>query len=343
MELSQMAGADMRSVSVRAILCSWLLLIGLPAQAANYLLIISGIEGDSSYGDAFYNWAGSMINAAQKRFGLPSDHIIYLADKPERDPELINGRSTKPDIAAAITSIAAQAQAEDSVFILLLGHGSTREDQAFFNISGPDLSAAEFGQLLKPLAAQKIAFIDTTAASGPFVRALSAPNRVIVTATATPAERYYTEFGHYFVAAFAEQGADINKDQRISVLEAFEYARREVQRSYETDNLMQSEHALLDDNADGDGSLEPDPALGDGALAHTLFFEASQLAGTTSTVSQDPALIMLLGDRQDIEQRIDALKQVKSELAAEDYYNQLEELLVELALKHREIRNQESD
>jgi hypothetical protein len=84
-------------------------------------------------------------------------------------------------------------------------------------------------------------------------------------------------------------------------------------------------------------------ALGDGALAHTLFFEASQLAGTTSTVSQDPALIMLLGDRQDIEQRIDALKQVKSELAAEDYYNQLEELLVELALKHREIRNQESD
>jgi hypothetical protein len=325
------------------ILSGWLLVTGMPANAANYLLIISGIEGETEYGDAFYEWSASLINAAEKRFGLSPAQIIYLADNPERDPGLISGRSSKQEIAAAITTIAAEAQPQDSVFILLIGHGSTRDKEAFFNITGPDISAAEFVQLLQPLATQKIAFINTTAASGPFVRELSAPNRAVVTATASPAEQYYTEFGHYFVSAFAGQGADINKDQRISLLEAFEYARREIQRSYENDNLMQSEHALLDDNGDCEGSLEPDPTLGDGALAHTLFFEASQLSGTAATISQDPALIMLLGARQDIEQRIDSLKRVKSELPEEDYYNQLEELLVELALKHREIRNQESD
>ena len=53
---------------------------------------------------------------------------------------------------------------------------------------------------------------------------------------------------------FASDGADADKDQRVSLLEAFEYARREVARFYEKGQLLATEHAVLDDDGDGTGT-----------------------------------------------------------------------------------------
>ena len=69
------------------------------------------------------------------------------------------------------------------------------------------------------------------------------------------------------VAAFADEGADTDKDERVSLLEAFDYARLEVARVYESDNRLLTEHALLDDNGDGAGSTAPSPDSADGAAA----------------------------------------------------------------------------
>ena len=308
-------------------------------QLANHLLIISGISGEKKFSEAFQKWSTTLIEASQKRFGLSAENIVYLADNIEKNPERIHARSTKEEITRAINDLADKAGNGDNILILLIGHGSSRDDTAFFNLPGPDISSNEFAELLEPLAAQKLAFVNTTAASGSFISDLSAPNRVVISATASPAERYFTEFGGHFINAFAEQGADINKDQRISMLEAFDYARREVERRYESANLMQSEHALLDDNGDGEGSLEPDMETGDGALAHTIYFEVASLATVTALTSDNPQMIALLDDKQNIEQRIEQLKQEKPILDREVYYDRLEVLLVELALKHREMRD----
>ena len=81
-----------------------------------------------------------------------------------------------------------------------------------------------------------------------------------------------TRFGLHFVDAFADDGADADKDSRISMLEAFGYALREVQREYEGDNQLLTEHAVLDDNGDREGSREMNDLEGDGALAAWCFW-----------------------------------------------------------------------
>ena len=52
----------------------------------------------------------------------------------------------------------------------------------------------------------------------------------------------------------------------------------------------------------------------------------------------DPGLAQLYEDRSEIQGRMDELRTVRDAMDEEMYLGQLEELLVELALKNREIR-----
>ena len=168
-----------------------------------------------------------------------------------------------------------------------LATGTFRGGQARFNIPGPDLSPADMDDLLDGLGQRRITFVNTATASGAFVEALSAPGRTIITATRSGREQNMTRFGLHFVDAFADEGADIDKDERVSMLEAFGYALAEVEREYEGDNQLLTEHAMLDDNGDGEGSRELDELDGDGALARVVFLRSLGGAGGGEAVSPE--------------------------------------------------------
>ena len=51
--------------------------------------------------------------------------------------------------------------------------------------------------------------------------------------------------------------ADMDKDGRVSILEAFTWARLRVAESYERDGQLRTEHAVLEDNGDGRPSERP--------------------------------------------------------------------------------------
>ena len=242
--------------------------LAAPAQAQNtHILLISGLGGDPAYTDAFHGWLSRFADAATEKYGIPPDRITYLGEKTDLDPTRIRARSTADNIRAAFAEMAAAMAPSDELVILLAGHGTFRNGSARFNIPGPDLTAEDMALLLTGLGDRRVTFVNTASASGPFVRALSGPNRTIIAATRTGRERNVTRFGLHFVDAFAEDGADVDKDSRVSMLEAFSYALREVQRQYESANLLMTEHAVLDDNGDGEGSRELDEPEGDGALA----------------------------------------------------------------------------
>ena len=57
--------------------------------------------------------------------------------------------------------------------------------------------------------------------------------------------------------------------------------------------------------------------------------------------SDDPVLARLYEERREIQDRIDELRAMRDALPPERYAEQLEDLLVELALKNREIRARE--
>jgi hypothetical protein len=269
---------------------------------------------------------------------VPASLVTYLAEKPDGDSRT-RARSTSDNVRQAVAEIAARAEPGDRVFMLLIGHGSYAGGESRFNLPGPDLSAADFALLLDQLSEQKVAFINVSSASGGFVEALSGEDRTIITATKTGMERNEAFFGEYFVDAFAQAGADLDKDERVSLLEAFKFARQEVARAYEQDNRLLTEHAILDDNGDGKGSDDPGIGQADGSLAQTMFLVSAARATTQST--DDPVLQRFYAERTVMQRRIDELRALRDQMDPERYDARLEELLVELALKNREIRTRE--
>src|SRR5262249_26294234 len=163
----------------------------------------------------------------------------------------IRGRSTRENVEKAFGDLAARAQPDDQVFVVLFGHGSFDGRKATFNLPGPDLSAEEYAKFLERFRTQRLVFVDTTSASGAFLQPRAGPGRTIVTATKTGSERNETEFPQYFVEAFTTEAADKNRDGRISVMEAFDYARTKVTQAYQQKGLILTEHAAIDDGEEG--------------------------------------------------------------------------------------------
>lgn len=305
-----------------------------------HVLVVSGVSGDPQYAEAFVKQATTMIDALTSRFGVAESDIVYLAEDPSRNPARIKAASTKENVERELAGLGARAKTGDLLFVLLIGHGSGDNTSARFNVPGPDISAADFARVLDRIQGPTIAIVNTTSASGGFVPALSGPKRIIVTATKSSMERNQTRFAKYFVQAYAADVADADKDGRVSVLEAFEYARREVARSYESENHLLTEHAQLDDNGDGKGTAVPDAKSSDGALARRAFLggTAGSVAAAARGGSNDPRVAALEREKETLETKIDSLRRRKASMDSTAYEKALEALLVELAEKNKAIR-----
>ena len=304
-----------------------------------HILVITGLGGAPAYSEQFREWGGALVDAAGESSAIPADNIIYLGEDASADPR-IQGRSTRDNVDRAFTHLASSSAPGDNIFVVLIGHGSYTNGESRFNLAGPDLTAEDFGLHLDRLVDRRVAFVNLASASGEFVKALSGADRAIITATRTGRERNETIFGGYFIDAFAGESADLDKDGRVSVWEAFEFARIEVVREYETSNRIATEHPVLDDNGDGEGSTELAEAP-DGAFARTMFLAADPtLAAARAT--DDPALKALLGQKADLERRIEELGALRGQIDQDRYENDLEELLIELALTNRAIQARSS-
>lgn len=313
-----------------------------PPAPSTHLLIVAGVGGAPRYVDALYETGIRLADAARTKYGVPDSSIIFLTENPERDAGRISGRSTGVEVGRALARIAETAKVGDVVFVVLIGHGSAQGGRSRFNLPGPDMTAADFARLLAPLSAQRVAFVNTASASGDFIGVLSAENRAIITATRSVRERNQTKFAAHFVAAYAADGADGDKDGRVSLLEAFQYAEREVVREYESNNQLRTEHAMLDDDGDGKGSDSPGLRTSDGALAARLFLTGGT-APTTVAASDDPRVAGLLRHKDSLEVKIDVLRRRKASMDSTAYQHELEPLLVDLAVTSRKIREAGSE
>ena len=302
-----------------------------------FLLIVVGLAGDPEHGELFHKWGASLAEASAK-VGVSSERLVYLVDQKGEADKLATGRSTREEIQKAIETFAKSASADDAVYIVLIGHGSFDGQSARFNLPGPDMNAADFNALLKRLPTKQLVFVNASSASGPFVESLSAPGRTIITATRSGAEHYATLFGGFFVDAFTSTEADQDKNQRVTMLEAFRFAKAGVARAYEQEGLLATEHAMLDDNGDGEGSQDPTATGADGKLAASMSLGS---VADAAPLPDDPKLRALVLERRDLERRVESLRLLKESMPPAKYTAELERLVTELALKTREIRTME--
>ena len=295
-------------------------------------VIVAGVGGEPRLREAFHGWAFAVAQAATTRFGVPDSLVVLLAEDSSR--ARVQGRSTRENVMRHIARLAGSSRAGDRLVILLFGHGSTQGTDSRFNVPGPDLTPEDFRTVLAPAREVSVIFVNTTSASGDFVKVLAGPNRTIITATRSGREQNETLFPGHFVAALTTDSADADKDGRVNLLEAFTYARREVERVFAQDNRIVTEHALLDDDGDGVGHSDASEKGPDGLRARAAFLEPAGGAA----VAADPRAAELLAARRAVEGRIEALRARRGSLTEDAYQRALEPLMVELAEATRALR-----
>ena len=301
-----------------------LLLTAGPAESTPPVdvVLVQGAAGSEEYADLFQRWTDEWKAAAETagaRYTLIGRDELEETTDRERFQRALERDATS----------------DSELWLVFIGHGTFDRRDARFNLRGPDVSAAELKQWLSKVQ-RPVAVIDTSSASAPFLVTLTGPDRVIITATKSGGEQNFARFGEYLAAAITDPAADLDKDEQISLWEAYLFASRRTDEFYKTNGRLQTEHALLDDNGDGQGTradafdgLEPRQVAAsasqslDGERAHQWHLIRSPVEAALP-----PAVRR---QRDQLERDILALKRRKSELPEADYYQQLDELLLRLA------------
>jgi hypothetical protein len=312
-----------------AVLLGVLLLAATASAAERYALIVTGASAGDPYASRYDTWRQTLGTTLVDRFGYPADHLILLGET--RGDRV--GIANRENVRAALGELRKKTSPGDLVLIVLIGHGTAlHADAAKFNLVGPDLSAQEWGDLIKPIAA-RVVFVNTTSASFPFLQPLTGPERIVITATDSAQQQFETVFPEFFIGAFQEDSADLDRNGRVSIWEAFTYASARVRESFETKGQLATERPLLDDTGDGVGRESGGEGI-DGTQARVTYLQPD----ATIPATGDAALTALLKRRAALEADLELVKARKPNLPEEEYERELEKVLLELARIERQIR-----
>ncbi len=295
-----------------------------------YALVVSGASGGAAFHEKHAQWRTALVTALRSSPRFDEDHLIVLAETP--GPGV--GRASRAGVRQALDRLAGRMGDDAVLYVVLIGHGSFDGVDAKFNLVGPDLEAREWDRWLRELPG-RLVFVNTSSSSFPFLRRLSGPRRIIVTATESAAQRYDTVFPEFFIGSLTDDAADGDKDGRVSVIEAFEFASFGVRQWYRQRGRLATERPLIDDDGDGVGREAGQPGP-DGPAAARLHVGAGP--GDVLPLSTDPAVASLMARRAALEETVHELRAVRSRMSPASYLEELERTLIELARVSRQIR-----
>jgi len=306
-------------VSVRRLVAvaGFALFAGAPVSAQQtHVLIITGLAGEPKYAQEFADVSRGLFEVARNQWKVTDANLVWLAADSARDASRVRARATRESIGEAFLAMSRRVVAGDVVLVVLVGHGSGEGAGSRVNLPGPDPTAAEYAAWLGAFTAQQVVVVNAASASGDFMAALRAPGRVVITATRSSFERNESRFAAFFARGIVSGDADADKDGRIAVREAFEFANAEVARSYEAAGTLRSEHAVLSDTV----------------MAARVTF------GPPAVGADDPRVRALVASRRAVEDSVTAHRARRASLSTEAYEAELERLLVRIAEMNAAIR-----
>lgn len=314
------------------------------ADSEKFVLIMAGPTVGDENKSTFRQWAFSLHDILARDYGYSSESITLLHDQGRSSDEdesaavRVDGAANRAGINNAIEALQGKVKQGDQITIFLIGHGSGADEESKFNIVGPDITGDEFAEMLDPFAEQDIIIVNTTSASYGFSASLSSEGRVVISSTRSPSEKFDPIFSRYFIEALDQRNGDRDKNNRVSMLEAFNYAKASVDQWYEEQGRLASEHAGLDDNGDALFSLNPTIADVDGRLAEIAYIDS--LVDDSENLSAQA--LTLKARMQELERSVFILRGRKADFLEVDYWRQLEALLVELAKTTGQFNDQNS-
>jgi hypothetical protein len=277
-----------------------------PAQSAVRVLIVSGLGGEASYEQKFETQAKAVASAASRSGAALKDILVITGEEARRtalDPEL-------KKFAAAVKS-------DDQVVVVLIGHGSFVGEEYRFNLPGPDITGREILAFLDSMPAGQMLVVNATSSSGSVLEQWRKPNRVVITATKSGGERNATRFAEYWVQALSSPEADRDKNEIVTAAEAYDYASRKVADTFKSDAALATEHSRLD-----------------GKNAERIVVAR---LGSAALLPSDDVLDGLMKEQGTLETQLDAVKAKKGSVPVEQYYDELEKVLLDVARLDKRI------
>lgn len=274
-------------------------------------IVLQGLGGTEEFDETFTAWAEKLTSLCREQLGAVTVHLDGRSGRRE---------SLLDRMRQALTSPASP------IWFFLVGHGNWDGRTYRFNIRGPDLKTEDFVSLFGAERDRPTFLVLGTSSSAPLAEALTGARRVVVSATRSPGERYPPLFFSFFLEGAASAEADRNMDHRVSLEELLAYCREKVESWYQERNQIQTEHPTLY-AGETDSHLASLAYLSRPPERSYRTLEAKRLAP----------------ERTRLEREIEALKLRKPEMDGEEYYRQLERLLVELAQLNQRIRELEGE
>ena len=314
--------------------------VALAADAAAdraTVIVVAGAAGEADFAPDIMQqleaWSKASTQAKAKHVAVGGSVLIsVVGEKLTGGIETVDQVADRDRLMRALQEEPKNGPGE--LWLVLIGHGTFDGKEAKLNLRGPDISAGELAEWLKPFQ-RPLAIIDTTSSSAPFLAKLAAPRRVVISATRSGNEQNYARFGKYLAEALPDPKSDLDKDGQISLLESFLSASHRTSEFYKTEGRLATEHALLDDNGDGLGTPADwfrgvmatkrarDGAPLDGLRAHQFHLVRSQ--------AEQQLAPEVRAQRDKLELRIAGMREKKETMNEEKYFQELEKLLLELA------------
>ncbi len=284
-----------------ALMCS----ASFSVHAELYVTIVQGLGGEPVFEENFHTQSQTLAEASTS---------LTDADKIT----LFNGEdATRENLLAHFETQSAMMNEDDRAAIYLIGHGSFDGEEYKFNIPGIDISTDDILNIMESLPGQNHFLLNTSSTSGALLEPLEDESRILVTATRSGNEKNATYFGEYFVEALSSEDADLNKNNNISIEEAFSYAQRQVEEYFESQGQLATEHSEI---------------IGDGAAQFTL-----ARINPVVISNGNPRIAELQEQNLDIDRQIETLQLRRSELSNQEYIEQLQALILQSARINEEL------
>jgi hypothetical protein len=284
-------------------LCGCLLgvILATPGWAVTRAIVAAGLGGNPDYEAEFQRHANRLADGLET---VSSDVTLLVGDTADTAA-----------VRSALESLGSRMTSGDTLLFVYVGHGAWDGEQFKFNVPGRDFTATDLTGWLDAAGGKHQVVVATGASSGALQELLAADHRTVITATRSGEQRNATVFGRFFTAALGDEAADLDKDKRVSVIEAFRYAESRVADYYTREGEMTVEHPV---------TSGPEPVL-------TLALLEEQ------PTAASPISEHLYAQREELELDIAWLKANKDEYSQDDYFLALQALLLELAAVEKQI------
>jgi len=227
-----------------------------PTETKNtYAMIIGGINNDPierlAKDKVVLNLRRFFLNNAKLK---PARLSVFVADNSSLGKGL--NISNAENLKETIKTLAAAVQPADRFIFYYVGQANIVAGKLRLTLPGEDITPEQLAEWINRIRASSMLLVLDCPGAGLAVKAMTGQGRIIIGAC-TAEQHYSTRFSEYFVPSLVDSKSDTDSDGKVSLLEAFTFASKQLDDWYFRQLFLKTETPVLEDNADGFPSRQP--------------------------------------------------------------------------------------